>query len=229
MPSRTSRTAGNLWIAKALFDLGGVKFGDFTLGRTTHHSPVYINPRVLVSKPQLLRRVARIMLEEVRAKQIMARPECTSFQLVAGVPFGGLHLATALSLYSHVPLIYVRPNGQKNGGPRIEGLYHPEQRVLIVDDLMTTGGSILETARVLESAGMEVRNALVLVDRDQGGVERLKLHGYGVLRLLSLKVMLNFYMANGLITEDQYRRSLEYLQSHRASLGLPEAPSESGA
>ncbi|MDO8531698.1 MAG: phosphoribosyltransferase family protein [Dehalococcoidia bacterium] len=229
MSSPKSLPPGNLWIAKELFDLGGVQFGDFTLGRTTRHSPVYINPRVLISKPNVLRRVARIMLEDIRAKQLMARPECADFQLVAGVPVGGLHLATALSLHAQVPMMYVRPDHQKNGAPRIEGLFQQGQRVLVVDDLMTTGGSLLETTRTLEAAGLRVRNAVVLVDRDQGGIERLKLHGYGVLRLLSLKVMLNFYMAEGLITEEQYRQSLDYMETHRAEAAAEKRPGDSPA
>ena len=229
MPSRGSLPAGNLWIAKELFDLGGVQFGDFSLGRTTRHSPVYVNPRVLISRPSVLQRVARIMADDVKAKQLMARPECAEFQLVAGGPVGGLHLATALSLHAQVPMIYVRPDHPKNGTSRIEGLFQPGQRVLVVDDLMTTGGSLLETAQALEAAGLEVRNALVLVDRDQGGIERLKLHGYGVLRLLSLKVMLNFYMAEGLITEEQYRNSLDYIQTHRADAAAEQRPGDSRA
>ncbi|MEK7682198.1 MAG: phosphoribosyltransferase family protein [Chloroflexota bacterium] len=229
MPSPKSLPPGNLWIAKELFDLGGVQFGDFTLGRTTRHSPVYVNPRVLISKPNVLRRVARIMLEDIRAKQLMARPECADFQLVAGVPVGGLHLATALSLHAQVPMIYVRPEHQKNGAPRIEGLFQQGQRVMVVDDLMTTGGSLLETTRTLEAAGLRVRNAVVLVDRDQGGIERLKLHGYGVLRLLGLKVMLNFYMAEGLITEEQYRQSLDYISTHRAEAAAEKRPGDSPA
>ena len=63
------QNAGNLWLAKALWDLGAVKFGDFTIGRTTQHSPVYVNLRLLISNPRALARAARVMNEEVQTRQ----------------------------------------------------------------------------------------------------------------------------------------------------------------
>ena len=57
----------NLWLAQAIFDLGGLRFGDFTIGRTAVNSPVYVNPRLLISNPEALRRVARLIDREVQA------------------------------------------------------------------------------------------------------------------------------------------------------------------
>ncbi|MGN6361849.1 MAG: hypothetical protein ACTHNK_15805 [Thermomicrobiales bacterium] len=106
----------NLWRAQALYDLGGLKFGDFTIGRTTVNSPVYINPRVLISNPEVLRRVARLIDREVEAGMSRKRDPIQPFDLVAGVPLGGLHLATAYSLTTNTPMIYVRPSGTGSGG-----------------------------------------------------------------------------------------------------------------
>jgi orotate phosphoribosyltransferase len=209
----------NLWLARALFDLGGISFGDFTLGRTAVNSPIYVNPRVLISQPEALRRVARLIENEVRAGQARRRKAISPFSLVAGVPFGGLHLATAFSLHSDVPLIYARPgdgSGSQapNGHPssRIEGRYVPGQRVLVVDDLITGGGSVLEAARRLAEVGLQVRDAIVLVDRQQGADERLHLNGINLLSILRLKTMLNFYHETGLIESTWYDRSMEYLE-----------------
>src|SRR3954463_412906 len=88
----------NLWLAQALFDLGGVALGDFTIGRTTVNSPVYVNPRVLISNPEALRRVAQLIDREVQAGMSRKTHPIEPFDLVAGVPFGGLHLATAYAL-----------------------------------------------------------------------------------------------------------------------------------
>src|SRR5579884_832925 len=82
-----------LTLAKDLFDLGAVTFGDFTLGRTAVHSPVYVNPRRILSEPVLLRKIAEILDNEIRTAQGRRRARLHPFSLVAGVPFGGLHLA----------------------------------------------------------------------------------------------------------------------------------------
>lgn len=207
----------NLWLAEDIFKLGGVRFGDYTLGRTTVHSPIYIDPRVLVSNPHSLRAAAQLIAQETSSGQAMRHPKIHPFTLVAGVPFGGLHLATAFSLATNVPMIYARSQG---GEHRIEGRYKPGETVLVIDDLMTTGGSILETAAILQEAGLVVRDAIVLVDRDQGGEARLKSHGYNLYPILRLEVMLNLYMSKQFITEDQYRRSLEYIRTHRTPEAL---------
>src|SRR6266581_309821 len=93
-----AENAGNLWLAKALWDLGAVQFGDYTIGRTTQHSPIYVNLRLLISNPRALARAARVMNEEVQTLQSMLHPHVQPFQRVCGIPFGGLHLATAFSL-----------------------------------------------------------------------------------------------------------------------------------
>src|SRR5689334_23769402 len=91
------RDATIYMLARALFDLGAITFGDFTLGRTAVHSPVYVNPRRLLSEPVLLQQVAQLLDEEIKTAQGRRRPRLSPFGLVAGVPFGGLHLALAYS------------------------------------------------------------------------------------------------------------------------------------
>jgi len=204
---------GNLWLADTLWKLGAIEFGDFTLGQTAVHSPVHVNLRLLVSKPTALQRAARVIRDEVEARRRMLNPQVAPFQLVAGVPFGGLHLATAFSLRAKVPLIYLRTRRPKSA--QIEGLYEPGQTVLIIDDLITGGHSIVDTAERLEKAGLQARDALVLVDRQQGGRQRLKRHGINLISVLTLEVVLNYLMSSGRISEEWYRRSLDYLKANR--------------
>lgn len=207
----------NLWLAQALWHMGAVGFGDFTLGRSTVHSPIYINPRLLVSEPMLLRRAAALIEQETRSGQAMRHPRCAPFDLVAGVPYGGLHLATAFSLNTNVPMIYARRPEPGRDKPVIEGRYSPGQTVLIIDDLITTGGSVIETAEILRSAGLVVKDAIVLVDREQGAAERLKRHGVHLISILRLTVMLTHYLAEGLISREQYDRCIAYLAANRAA------------
>lgn len=209
----------NLWLAQALFDLGGISFGDFTIGRTTVNSPVYVNPRALIANPEALRRVAGLIDREVQAGMSRKRDPIQPFDLIAGVPLGGLHLATAYSLSTNTPMVYVRPaGGSATGalnGNGIEGRFRPGQRVLLIDDLITSGGSVLETCAALEAADLIVRDIVVLIDREQGGRERLHHHGYDLLHILTLRVMLTFYFNTGLIDEDNFNRAMDFLDLHR--------------
>jgi orotate phosphoribosyltransferase/uridine monophosphate synthetase len=204
----------NLWLAEALFRLGGVKFGSFTLGRTTVDSPIYVDPKVLLREPRILARVAQLIKTETELGLAMREPRFQTFDLVAGVPYGGLHLATAYSLASDVPMIYGIPS-REGGKTKIEGHFKPGETVLVIDDLMTTGGSLLETLDILKDAGLTVHDAIVLVDRGQGGLERLKRHGLHLVPLLNLTQMLNHYMSQGHISEEDYRKSLEYVRTHQ--------------
>src|SRR6185312_15693812 len=79
----------NLWLARVMYELGAVMFGDYTLGGSTVNSPVFINPKVLISNPLALRVAAKLMLQEVTLQQSLRRAKATSYDIVAGIPVGG--------------------------------------------------------------------------------------------------------------------------------------------
>src|SRR5205807_3999441 len=134
------------------------------------------------------------MQQEINLAQSLRRPRVHPFTLVAGVPVGGLLLATAYSLETNNPLIYARIRQEGTGKPGIEGHFLPGDTVLIIDDLITRGSSILETASLLEENGLKVKDVIVLVDREHGAGERLRRHGYNLMSILKLDIMLNHYM-----------------------------------
>lgn len=208
MESGDKRVA-NLWLADELWKLGAVQFGDFSLG-TAVHSPVYVNLRLLVSNPAALRETAEVMLAEVHTLQNMRHPRLAYYDLVAGVPFGGLHLATAYSLLSGTPMIYLHPS--KAGGETVvEGAYASGQTVLVIDDLITGGRSITQTAARLRAENLIVEDALVLLDRQQGGQARLKRAGINLCAILTLESVLRYLGTSDKIDPDWYHKSLEYL------------------
>lgn len=153
-------------LAPILWESNCLDFGHFTLtsGKT---SPYYVDLRLLPSHPKLFDTatdMATGLLEEVDLE----------FDRVCAVPTGGLPLGTLLAHKCESPLTYVRKKGKEHGEEQqIEGELDPGDRVLVVDDLITTGGSILTAIDALRSAGAEVNDCIVLLDRTQGGKENL--------------------------------------------------------
>lgn len=202
----------NLWLADTLWRLGAVQFGDFTLGRTTVHSPIYVNLRLLISHPAALQRVSQILLQEIQALQSKRHAQVDPFDLVCGVPFGGLIIAEAFSLSSKMPLIYLHPR-KDDLESDVEGLYHPSQTALIMDDLITGGGSIVLTANRLRDEGLFVRDAVVLFDRQSGGRPKLEEAGIRLRSVLTLEVLLTYLKMNGKIGDDWYRKSMAFVEA----------------
>ena len=202
---------GNLWLARALWDSGAVQFGNFNIGATLA-SPIYVNGCRIISNPRSLRRVGELLTEETRTLTGMLHPQLSPFELVAGVPMGGLHLATAFSLTADLPLIYPNPKARNHEMyEEIEGVYYPGQTVLLVDDLITGGSSVIETAETLRSAGLMVRDAVVLLDRQAGGGQRLHEHGIQLHAVLTVESLLNYLVSHELITQAQYAHALTYI------------------
>ena len=207
------QTLDNLWLAQTLFDLGGVQFGNFTVSESAVSSPVFINPKVLISNPTALRVASKHMQQEINLAQSLRRARAHPFAVVAGVPVGGLLFATAFSLETNIPMIYARVRTEGTGKRGIEGRFNIGDTALIIDDLITRGSSVLETAELLEENKIKVKDVIVLVDREHGATEHLRRKGYNLICILKLDVMLNHYMSRGLISEETYNTCAEYLHS----------------
>jgi orotate phosphoribosyltransferase/uridine monophosphate synthetase len=210
----------NLWLAQILFDLGAVQFGEFTVSESAAKSPIFINPKRLISSPMALRVAAKLIDQEVQMAQSLRRQRMHPFEVVAGVPVGGVLLALAYELETSTPVIYPRLAQQGTGTRGIEGVFTPGTRALLVDDLITTGGSVVETVRFLAEHDVVVKDAVVLIDREQGAATQLRHAGINLISILKLDVMLNHYHAQSLISEERYLQCITYLREHQA----PEKP-----
>ena len=205
---------GRLWLAETLWRLGGLQFGDFSLGRTVRNSPVYINAKLLISRPDALKRTVGLICEEVELGMARRNRTVEPFDGLAGVPIGGLYLATAMSLQMDRPLLYVRPSRDADEvtAPHIEGIYRPGERVLVIDDLATGGGSLVDTIVALRNAGLMVSDAVVLMDREQGAMRRLEGMGVRLHAILSLEVTLKYLQAAGHVAGEDFERALAYIR-----------------
>ena len=106
------------------------------------------------------------------------------FDLLTAPPMAGLPIGTAFALDMNRPLIYPRKTAKNYGtGKGIEGVWAIGQKVVVIDDVITSGGSIVQTIAVLKAAGLSVKDAVVLIDREQGGKKILAPKGIISIRL----------------------------------------------
>ena len=122
------------------------------------------------------------------------------FDRIAAIPYGGLPIGQAASLASGMPLIYPRREAKDYGTKKlIEGKFSPGEIVVVLDDLITTGGSKLEVIAPLSEAGLKAADVAVLVDREQGGREELAAHGLALHSVLTLSTLLDILVRRGRI------------------------------
>lgn len=190
-------------LALTLFDIGAVRLGQFKLhsGRT---SPIYLDLRLLISYPEALRQATAVY------QTILAQ---LHFDLLAAAPMAGLPLGTALCLELNMPLIYPRKTAKSYGtGKAIEGKWAVGQTAVVIDDLITSGDSILQAIASLKAAGLVVKDAVVLVDREQEGAETLRSQGYKLHTAITLTHLLAILESHERITARQRAKVLKSLK-----------------
>lgn len=178
-----------------LFDVGCLLFGEYVQASGATFS-YYIDLRKIISNPQVFNQV-------LNAYGAIAKN--LQFDRIAGIPYGSLPTATGLALKLDYPMIYPRKEVKAHGTRRvIEGHFEPGETILVVDDVLISGKSIVEGAQKLESAGLVVKDMVVLIDHEGGVKDRLKAQGYQAHAILTISEITETLFQAGRINQEQY-------------------------
>lgn len=185
-----------------LYAIQAVKFGTFTL-KSGIQSPIYLDLRVIISYPAVLKKISSA-LAKLSAS--------LDFDLICGVPYTALPIATAISLDLDIPMVMRRKEAKDYGTKKlIEGVFQKGQICLIIEDVVTSGTSILETVAPLKAEGLEIEDAIVVLNREQGGKERLQEKGIHLHSLISIFDLLKVLFYEKKISEQTFREVNEFL------------------
>ncbi|XP_038576083.1 uridine 5'-monophosphate synthase [Micropterus salmoides] len=190
-----------------LHDVNAVKFGEYKL-KSGMLTPIYIDLRVLVSYPVLMNQVSGLIYQRVQEEGLQ-------FDSVCGVPYTALPLATIICSQNELPMLIRRKESKDYGTKRlVEGTFREGDTCLIIEDTVTTGSSILETAEVLYKEGLKVTDAIVLMDREQGGVEMLASEGIKLHPIISMAKLLSVLLTAERINAETAQRVRKFIQDN---------------
>ncbi len=155
-------------LIKLLKDKEVVKFGKFILS-SGKESDYYVNMKMAITDPKILKSIANIVSSHINKKEI---------DKVAGPALGAIPIVTAVSLESEIPMLMIRKAKKGYGTSElIEGNLNEGDSVIIVEDVTTTGNSLIRAIKAIEENGGIVKKAIVIVDRDEGAINNLKNEG----------------------------------------------------
>ncbi|PIC51457.1 hypothetical protein B9Z55_001965 [Caenorhabditis nigoni] len=187
-----------------LYQMKCFRTGEFYL-KSGQMTPIYIDLRRIMSSPRVLRMAAQAMCDKVVAKNI-------KFDYVVGVPYAALPLATLVSDILNVPMLMKRKEAKAYGTKQlIEGVYQPGGTVLLVEDVVTSGESIRETAEAIRKENLKVTDAIAVLDRQQGATANLAEDDLNFLSFLTMEGILDGLITKNEMTEDRKQQIIEHL------------------
>jgi orotate phosphoribosyltransferase len=166
-----------------------IKFGDFTLA-SGKKSSYYVDLRLVPSYPHEFRKMVKYLENEITQDIGLEK-----FDSIVSVPTGGLVIASALAIETVKPLIYVRSKPKDYGTSKsVEGKIHDEMKVVMIDDVATTGGSVVNAIKSLKEVNIVINDAYVIVNRMEGANEALEELGvkmHSILDILQITEILH--------------------------------------
>jgi orotate phosphoribosyltransferase len=191
-------------LGKILNRIGALKFGTFKL-TSGEISPYYMDLRIVPSFPDSFRRICDLYVELIKSDV-----GADGFDRIAGIPTAGISFASIAAYHLKKPFIYVRTAEREHGRGRcVEGILSPGNRVLLMDDLITKGGSVLKAAEAVRAEGGGVTDAVVLMDREENGKQNLAKDGIKLHYLITMSELARKMHDIDAITDEQLNTVLK--------------------
>lgn len=192
----------------ALYDLGVLQFGQFTL-KSGLQSPFYLDFRRIVGRPKVLRSISEQLWNLIANEK---------FDHLCGVPYAALSLGATMSVLHDKPMLVKRKEIKAHGTKKmVEGIYQAGQRCVVIDDVISSGISMIETLEVLEQEGLIIEDVVAIVDRQQGGVQALEAKGYKVHALFTLPQLMQALLDLGKISKETYQLTIDFIEGNSIS------------
>lgn len=183
-----------------LYDIGCILFGNFVQASGATF-PYYIDLRKIISNPQIFHQILNAYADILKD---------LNFDRIAGIPYGSLPTATGLALRLNYPMIFPRKEVKAHGTRRvIEGNFQPGETIVVVDDILISGKSVMEGAEKIKSAGLNVEDIVVFMDHEQGVKDRLKANGYRAHSVLTISEITETLYQAGRINDEQFQAFAE--------------------
>ena len=183
--------------ATFLHEKGAIKFGDFTLS-SGKKSSYYVDLRMVASFPHQFRKMIKHL-----QNQIIEKVGLENFDYIVSIPTGGLVIASSLAFEIVKPLIYVRNKPKEYGTSKsIEGFIELGKKVLMIDDVVTTGGSMINAIESLKEAGIIVSDSFVIINRMEGATESLEAKGVKMHQLMDIFEITKILHEQNLVSND---------------------------
>jgi orotate phosphoribosyltransferase len=197
-------------ICKILNKIGALHFGAFKL-TSGKISPYYIDLRIVPSFTDAFQKICEFYVDFTK-NEIGSR----NFERIAGIPVAGIPFASLIAYNLKKPLLYIRKGVRLHGRQRrIEGILAPGDRILLVDDLITTGISLRNAAKAIRAEGGVVTDAAVLLDREEGGREKLDKSGMKLHALLNISEIVKKLYDLEAIDEEQLKTILRQVKKYK--------------
>jgi len=194
-------------LAKILHKIDALKFGLFKL-TSGKVSPYYIDLRIVPSFPDAFRQIC-----DFYGESITSQVGLKNFDRIAGVPIAGIPFASQIAYNLRKPFLYVRKGVRLHGRQRrVEGILVSGDRVLLVDDLVTTGLTLKKAAKAVTAEGGVVKEAVALLDREEGGKENLAKYGIQLHTLLRISEVANTLYEIGALDEESLKTIMKQIK-----------------
>ena len=194
-------------MANILFKTDAVKFGVFKL-TSGKASPYYVDLRIIPSFPDAFHEIC-----ESYAQYITSQIGVKNFDRIAAIPLAGIPFASQIAYNLKKPFLYVRKGVRLRGRERrVEGILVSGDRVLLIDDLLTTGLTLKKAAKAVRAEGGVVTEAVVFLDREEGGRQVLEKNGIKLHSLLKISELANTLYEMGAIDEESLKTILKQVK-----------------